>query len=84
MNEADRYAVIIETYTALKDSPGIQGISIAHARKKEIYPIIGTQFISGQGQTELWIHLSNGWIKKTGVELYPTHKKALTAAARLK
>ena len=84
MNEADRYAVIIETYTALKDRPGLQGISVAHARKKEIYPILGTQFVSVHGETELWVHLSSGWIKQTALELYPTQEKALTAASRLK
>ena len=84
MHEADRYAVIVETYVALKDRPGAQGISVAHARKKEIYPIIGTQFVLLQGESELWVHLSEGWIKQTAVEVYPTHEKAFTAASRLK
>jgi len=84
LKDADRFAVIIETYISLKDRPGPSGIIISHARRKEIYEVKGTEFVSKNSDSELWIHLSGGWLKHSCVELYPSKEKAETAAARLK
>lgn len=84
VNEADRFAVIVETYIALKDSPGANGIIINHARRKEIYAVTGTQFVSKDSESELWVHLTDGWLQRSCVELYSSKAKADTAAARLK
>ena len=84
VNEADRFAVIIETYISLKDTPGQNGIIVNHARRKEIYEVRGTQFVSKDSESELWIHLTDGWLQRSCVELYPSRAKAETAAARLK
>ena len=84
VNDADRFAVIIETYISLKDSPGATGIIINHARRKEIYEVTGTQFVSKDAECELWVHLTDGWLQRSCVELYPSRAKAETAAARLK
>ena len=84
LNDADRFAVIIETYISLKDSPGVSGIIVNHARRKEIYEVTGTQFISKNSESELWVHLTDGWLQRSCVELYPSRAKAETAAARLK
>ena len=84
LNDADRFAVIIETYISLKDSPGVSGIIVNHARRKEIYEVTGTQFVSKNSESELWVHLTDGWLQRSCVELYPSRAKAETAAARLK
>ena len=84
LNEADRFAVIVETYISLKDSPGPSGIIINHARRKEIYEVIGTEFVSRNTKSELWIHLTDGWLQRSCVELYSSKEKAETAAAQLK
>ena len=84
VNDADRFAVIIETYISLKDSPGASGIIVNHARRKEIYEVTGTQFVSRNSESELWVHLTDGWLQRSCVELYPSRAKAETAAARLK
>jgi len=84
VNDADRFAVIVETYISLKDSPGANGIIVNHARRKEIYEVTGTQFVSRDSESELWVHLTDGWLQRSFVELYPSRAKAETAAARLK
>ena len=84
VNDADRFAVIVETYISLKDSPGASGIIVNHARRKEIYEVTGTQFVSRDSESELWVHLTDGWLQRSCVELYPSRAKAETAAARLK
>lgn len=84
LNDADRFAVIIETYISLKDSPGANGIIVNHARRKEIYEVTGTEFVSKDSESELWVHLTGGWLQRSCVELYPSRAKAETAAARLK
>jgi len=84
LNDADQFAVIIETYISLKDSPGVSGIIVNHARRKEIYEVTGTQFVSKNSESELWVHLTDGWLQRSCVELYPSRAKAETAAARLK
>ena len=84
LNDADRFAVIIETYISLKDSPGVSGIIVNHARRKEIYEVTGTQFVSKNSESELWVHLTDGCLQRSCVELYPSRAKAETAAARLK
>ena len=84
VNDADRFAVIVETYISLKDSPEANGIIVNHARRKEIYEVTGTQFVSKDSESELWVHLTDGWLQRSVVELYPSRAKAETAAARLK
>ncbi|MEL3906031.1 MAG: hypothetical protein P1P65_03230 [Treponema sp.] len=84
LKDADRYAVIIDTYISLKDSPGNGGITVSHARRKEIYEVRGTAFVSRNAGSELWVHLTGGWLLRSSVELYPSREKAETAAARLK
>ena len=84
LNDADRFAVIIETYISLKDTPGQNGIIVNHARRKEIYEVIGTEFVSKDSESELWVHLTDGWLQRSCVELYPSRAKAETAATRLK
>ncbi len=84
VNDADRFAVIIETYISLKDSPGANGIIVNHARRREIYEVMGTEFVSKNSASELWVHLTDGWLQRSCVELYPSRAKAETAAARLK
>ena len=84
LNDADRFAVITETYISLKDKPGENGIIVNHARKKEIYEVIGTEFVLKNANSVLWVHLTAGWLERSYVELYPSKGKAETAAARLK
>jgi len=84
VNDADRFAVITETYIALKDTPGSNGIIVNHARRKEIYEVMGTQFVLKDSESELWVHLTDGWLQRSCVELYPSRAKAETAAGRLK
>lgn len=83
MHNADRYAVITDTYISLKDTPGTNGISIGHARKKEIYKIERTQFVVRNGYTELWVQTAEGWFNRSSAELYQSREKAVKAASLL-
>lgn len=84
LTDADRFAVITETYISLKDSPGTQGIIINHARRGEIYEVLGTKFVSKNTHSELWVQLTGGWLLRSSVDLYSNKEKALTAVAQLK
>ncbi len=80
MNDANRFALIIETYVSLRDKPGDDGIAIAHARKLDIFPVEGLQIIKDDGQQILWVNLGSGWVKRDSVQLYPSKEKVLKAA----
>ncbi|PIE98536.1 MAG: hypothetical protein CR988_02820 [Treponema sp.] len=83
MTDANRYAVIIETYISLKDKPGQDGITLAHARCKDIFSVIGIDIIQIDDEQELWVHLDGGWIPRDSVQLYSSEEKAKTAADNL-
>lgn len=82
VNDVDRFAVITKTYIALQDKPGAGGIVVNHARRNEVYEIIGTQFISHGGKSILWVHLTDGWLERACVELYSSKSRACAASSQ--
>ena len=84
MNDANRYALIIETYVSLRDKPGDNGITIAHARRLDILPITGIEIVQKDEEQILWIDVGEGWLPRSSVQLYTSKEKALTAAKKLK
>lgn len=84
MNDANRFALIIDTYVSIRDVPGDEGINIAHARKLDIFPVEGLEITKKDDEQILWVNLGNGWVQRSSVQLYSTKEKALTAAKRLK
>lgn len=84
INDANRYALIVETYISLRDKPGDAGITVAHARQKDVFPVKGIEIVSKNLSQSLWINLGSGWVPRSCVRLYPTKEKALTEAKKLK
>ena len=84
MNDANRFALVIETYVSLRDKPGEDGIIIAHARRLDIFQVEGIEIIKEDGDQTLWVNLGKGWVQRTGVQLYSSKEKVLTAAKKLK
>lgn len=84
INDANRYALVIETYISLRDKPGYSGIIVAHARQKDVFSVKGIDIVSADSSQSLWIDLGSGWVPRSCVRLYPTKEKALTEAKKLK
>lgn len=84
MNDANRFALVIETYVSLRDKPGEDGITIAHARRLDIFQVEGIEIIKEDGDQTLWVNLGKGWIQRSSVQLYSSKEKVLTAAKKLK
>ena len=84
MNDANRFALIIETYVSLLDKPGDDGITVSHARKFDVFPVEGLEIVKVDGEQILWVNLGKGWIQRSSVQLYSSKEKVLTAAKKLK
>lgn len=84
MNDANRYALIIETYVSLLDKPGDDGITISHARRLDVFPIKGLKIVKKNKEQILWLDVGGGWVKRSDVQLYSSKAKVLNAAQNLK
>ncbi len=84
MDDANHFALIMETYISLKDKPGEDGITIAHARRLDILPVEGLEIIRKNENQTIWIHVGEGWVPRSCVQLYSSKEKAVTAAKKLK
>ncbi|CEM62653.1 hypothetical protein DWQ65_04830 [Treponema phagedenis] len=84
MNDANNFAVIVETYVSFRDKPGDFGITIAHARRKDVFPVKGLDIITKDNNQILWVDLGEGWVPRSCVQLYSSEAKAITASKNLK
>lgn len=84
INDANRFALITETYISLRDKPGDSGITVAHARRKDVFQVNGIEIVTKDSVQSLWVNLGSGWVPRSCLRLYPTKEKALTEAKKLK
>ncbi len=84
MHDANRYALITETYISVRDKPGDDGISISHARRLDIFKVEGLEIVRKDDEQILWVNLGEGWVPRTALQLYPSREKANTASKKLK
>ncbi len=84
MNDANRYAVIIETYISIRDKPGDDGITTSHARRLDIFKIEGIEIEKKGEEQILWVNVGSGWVPRSSVQLYSSKEKAETAGKKLK
>ncbi len=84
MHDANRYALITETYISVRDKPGDDGITISHARRLDIFKIEGLEIIQKDDQQIHWVNLGVGWVPRSALQLYPSKEKANTASKKLK
>jgi hypothetical protein len=80
----ERYALVLDPYISLRDLPGETGITIAHGRRGEIYEVSGKRIVQTGTEGVIWLHLGEGWVLASSVQLYSSREKAETAAAALK
>lgn len=83
ISTAERFALLVDPYISMRDQPGEDGITIAHGRRGEIYPVNGKRIIQTGKSNVIWIDLGSGWVPETTVQLYSSQEKAHTAAALL-
>lgn len=77
-----RFALISDPYVSLRDIPGSDGITVAHARRGDVLTVKGTKLLTNGKETALWLDLGSGWVIVASVQLYSNQARAL-AAARL-
>lgn len=80
----ERFALVLDPYISLRDLPGETGITIAHGRRGEIFPVSGKRIVQTGSEGIVWLHLGEGWVSASSVQLYSSREKAVTAAAALK
>lgn len=80
----ERFALVIDPYISMRDEPGEKGITIAHARRSEMYSVDGKRIIRSGNKQTVWIDLGKGWVPETSVQLYSSAEKAKTASELLK
>lgn len=83
VSENNRFALIVEPYVSLYDTPEDLNIIISHARRGDIYELKGSKIINNTKSTQIWYQIEDGWVLSTYVTLYSTKDKALSVAASL-
>ena len=83
LSTEERYALIVDPYVSMRDQPGDKGITIAHSRRGEIFPVRGRKIQKTGNVTEVWINLGKGWVVESSVQLYSGPEKAVTASKLL-
>lgn len=83
ISTADSVALVLDPYVSLRDQPGETGITVAHARRAEMYPVQGKRILVTDSGSVVWIHLEKGWIPESSVRLYQNDEKAALAAKDL-
>ncbi len=84
VSTVERFALVIDPFISLRDQPGDTGITIAHGRRGEIYPVQGKRIILDGNKNIIWLNLKDGWALESSVQLYSSPDKAKTASDLLK
>ena len=84
ISHTQRVALVIDPYIALRDKPGDNGITIAHARRGEVYITEGKRIVETAGSRVLWIDLGKGWVRESAVQFYSSEARAHAAGRDLK
>lgn len=74
-----RVALVVDPYIALRDQPGDTGITIAHARRGDVFIVSGKQYITTVSGRALWFNLGNGWVADSSIQLYSCEARARSA-----
>lgn len=79
----NRIALVTDPYISLRDKAGNDGITVAHGRRGEIYPITGVSLVKTDGALQTWYNLGEGWVLSSSVQIYSDRSKAESAAKTL-
>lgn len=80
----ERIALVVDPYVSLRDIPGPGGITIAHARRGDIFTITGKRLLIDGQNRMLWFNLGEGWVLSTAVQLYSSRARAESASRLLR
>lgn len=85
IQDAVRYAVVVEPYVTFRDRPQEDGITSSHARAGEVLEVSAIKLEMVNGEQFMWVALKDaGWLTADSLRLYPTKEKALVASRKLK
>lgn len=83
ISRENRVALVVDPYIALRDKPGDDGITIAHARRGDVFLVEGKRFEQTAGTRVLWIDLGAGWVRESSLQFYSSEARACAAGDTL-
>jgi len=83
ISRENRVALVVDPYIALRDKPGDDGITIAHARRGDVFLVEGKRFEQTAGTRVLWIDLGTGWVRESSLQFYSSEARARAAGDML-
>jgi hypothetical protein len=83
ISRENRVALVVDPYIALRDKPGDDGITIAHARRGDVFLVEGKRFEQTAGTRVLWIDLGTGWVRESSLQFYSSEARACAAGDML-
>ena len=83
ISRENRVALVVDPYIALRDKPGDDGITIAHARRGDVFLVAGKRFEQTAGTRVLWIDLGTGWVRESSLQFYSSEARANAAGDTL-
>ncbi|HRR02261.1 MAG TPA: hypothetical protein P5286_05110 [Treponemataceae bacterium] len=83
ISRENRVALVVDPYIALRDKPGDDGITIAHARRGDVFLVEGKRFEQTAGTRVLWIDLGTGWVRESSLRFYSSEARARAAGDML-
>ncbi len=84
ISREQRVALVVDPYIALRDKPGNDGITIAHARRGDVFIVSGKRIEETAGIRVLWIDLGSGWVQDSSLRFYSSEARARAAGRSLK
>lgn len=83
-----QWAVVQDPYVAFKENPGFDENVVSHARRGEVFEVLGkTNITSGRGaskRNDTWYKFEPGWLEANVVMIYNNKLKADREANLLK
>lgn len=83
ISREQRVALVVDPYIALRDQPGDTGITVAHARRGEVYLVRGKRIVETAGTRVVWVSLENGWVIENSLQFYSSEARARSAGKSL-
>ena len=77
ISSIEKWAVVTDSYVALKADAGNSGTIISHARKGDIFQIKGNKIVSTEkNKNDIWYKLENGWLPEKSIRIFSNKLQA--------
>jgi len=83
VSATERFALVIDPYISMRDTPGDNGITIAHGRRGEIFPVLGKRLLRAGKNNYVWVDLGKGWVIASSIQFFSSPEKAQSASKGL-